>query len=88
MRVLNVLAREADDGGAAATRDDLYRALVGADDPDAPVNDAQVDNAVSSIRGALCDARGLPRAEGKRLIVAVRGHGYRLVTPPLRVLIK
>lgn len=87
-RVLNVLAREADDGGAAATRDDLYRALVGRDNADAPVGDEQVDKAVSRIRGALCDARGLPRTDGKRFIAAVRGHGYRIVTPPIRVLIR
>ncbi len=87
-RVLNVLAREADDGGAAATRDDLYRALVGRDDADAPIGDEQVDKAVSSIRGALCEARGLPRGAGTTLIAAVRGHGYRLVTPTVRVLIR
>ena len=87
-RVLNILAREADDGGSLATRDDLYRALVGRDDADAPVGDEQLEKSVSRIRGALCDARGMPRAEGKRLIVAVRGHGYRLVTPPIRVLIR
>ncbi len=87
-RVLNILAREADDGGTLATRDDLYRALVGRDDADAPVGDEQLEKSVSRIRGALCDARGLPRAEGKRLIAAVRGHGYRLVTPTIRVLIR
>lgn len=87
-RVLNVLAREADDGGAVATRDDLYRALVGRDDADAPLGDEQVDKAVSRIRGALCEARGLPRDAGKTLIAAVRGHGYRLVTPTIRVLIR
>lgn len=87
-RVLNVLAREADDGGAAATRDDLYRALVGRDDADAPVGDEQVDKAVSRIRGALCEAGNLPRDAGTTLIAAVRGHGYRLVTPTIRVLIR
>jgi len=87
-RVLNILAREADDGGSLATRDDLYRALVGRDDANAPVGDEQLDKSVSRIRGALCDARGLPRAEGKRLIAAVRGHGYRLVTPIIRVVIR
>jgi DNA-binding response OmpR family regulator len=87
-RVLNVLAREADDGEAAATRDDLYRALLGRDDAEAPISDEQVDKAVSRIRGALCNARGLLRANGKRLIAAARGHGYRLVTPPIRVLIR
>ncbi|CAH0124246.1 helix-turn-helix domain-containing protein [Roseomonas sp. CECT 9278] len=87
-RVLNILAREADDGGSLATRDDLYRALVGRDDADAPVGDEQLEKSVSRIRGALCDARGMPRAEGKRLIAAVRGHGYRLVTPTIRVLIR
>jgi len=87
-RVLNILAREADDGGAVATRDDLYSALVGRDDANAPVGDEQVDKAVSSIRRALCEARGLPRSAGMKLIVAVRGHGYRLVAPPIRVLIR
>lgn len=87
-RVMNILAREADDGGSLATRDDLYRALIGRDDADAPVGDEQLEKSVSRIRGALCDARGLPRAEGKRLIAAVRGHGYRLVTPTIRVLIR
>jgi DNA-binding winged helix-turn-helix (wHTH) protein len=87
-RVLNILAREADDGESLATRDDLYRALVDRDDADPPVGDEQLEKSVSRIRGALCDARGLPRAEGKRLIAAVRGHGYRLVTPTIRVLIR
>jgi DNA-binding winged helix-turn-helix (wHTH) protein len=66
----------------------LYRALVGRDDADAPVGDEQVDKAVSRIRGALCDARNLPRDAGTTLIAAVRGHGYRLVTPTIRVLIR
>jgi DNA-binding winged helix-turn-helix (wHTH) protein len=88
MRVLIVLAREANDGDAAATRDDLYRALVNQDDAEASVGDEQVDKSISRIRGALCDARGLQRSDGTRLISAIRGHGYRLVLGRVRVLIR
>jgi len=64
-RVLSILAREADDSEFLATRDDLYRALVGRDDADASVGDEQLDKSASRIRSVLCDARGLPRADGR-----------------------
>lgn len=84
-RVLAVLVREASDGAAAARRDDLYRALTDRDDGEAESNDEQVDKSISRLRGALCDAAGLPRAEGTKLIVTVRGHGYRLDVPAARI---
>lgn len=87
-RVLHVLVREADDGDAAATRDDLYLALVGKDHAKAPVGDEQVDKAISRIRRTLCEARGHPRSMGTKLIIAIRGHGYRLVTATIRILIR
>lgn len=87
-RVLLILVREANDGDAAATRDDLYRALVGGDHTIAPIGDEQVDKSISRIRRALCEARGLPRSMGTDLIVAIRGHGYRLVTAATRILIR
>jgi hypothetical protein len=87
-RVLAVLAREADDGGAAATRDDLYRALVDDDSADAPIGDEQVDKSVTRIRAVLCEVAGCPRDHGRRLIAARRGHGYILDTSIVRVRIR
>jgi hypothetical protein len=84
-RALTVLAREAGDGGAVALRDDLYKALVGREDLEAPIGDEQVDKSVSRIRAALCRAAGLRRGAGRTLVVGVRKHGYRLAAPPVRV---
>lgn len=84
-RALIVLAREAEDGGAVALRDDLYKALMDRDDAEMPIGDEQVDKSVSRIRGAFCAAAGLPRTAGRTLIVGVRKHGYRLASPPIRV---
>lgn len=84
-QLLLVLIREANDGGAAALREDLYKALADDDDADIPLGDEQVDKSVSRVRGALCMAAGVPRAEGRKLIVAVRKHGYRLTVPKNRI---
>lgn len=84
-QLLLVLVREANDGGAAALREDLYRALTEYDDEDIPPGDEQVDKSISRVRGALCAAAGITRAEGRKLIVAVRKHGYRLTVPRSRI---
>lgn len=85
--VLAVLAREAADGGALAQQDDLLRALSGGDDRAEPIADEQLEKSISRIREALCTAAGLPRTEGRTLIVSVRRRGYRLASPPIRVVL-
>ncbi len=83
--LLGVLVRDARDGGAASPRDDLYRALLGRDDADAPIGDEQVDKSVSRVRSALCAAAGEPATHGRQILVAVRGEGYRLDIPGDRI---
>jgi hypothetical protein len=85
--VLAVLAREAADGGALAQQDDLLRALSGGDGGAEPIADEQLEKSISRIREALCTAAGLPRTEGRTLIVSVRRRGYRLASPPIRVVL-
>ena len=84
-RVLFVLVREANDGGAAARRDDLHRELTGGSEAADQVGDEQIDKSINRIRTALCDAAGIPRSEGTKLIVTVRKHGYRLDIPGERI---
>lgn len=83
--LLGVLVRDARDGGAASPRDDLYKALVGRDDADAPIGDEQVDKSVSRVRSALCAAAGEPATHGRQILVAVRREGYRLDIPGDRI---
>jgi DNA-binding winged helix-turn-helix (wHTH) protein len=85
--VLAVLAREAGDGGALARQDDLLRALGGDADRAEPIAGEQLEKSISRIREALCSAAGLPRAEGRTLIVNVTRRGYRLASPPIRVVL-
>lgn len=85
--VLAVLAREAGDGGALARQDDLLRALGGDEDRAEPIAGEQLEKSISRIREALCNAAGLPRAEGRTLIVNVTRRGYRLASPPIRVVL-
>lgn len=84
-RVLSILVREARDGAAAARRDDLHAALTEGAEVADQVGDEQIDKSINRIRGALCHAAGLPRAEGARLIATVRKHGYRLDVPGERI---
>ncbi|TCZ63919.1 winged helix-turn-helix domain-containing protein [Roseicella aquatilis] len=85
--VLAVLAREAADGRALAQPDDLLRALAGREDGPEPIAGEQLEKSISRIREALCGAAGLPREEGRKLIVNVPRRGYRLASPPIRVVL-
>lgn len=85
--VLVVLAREAADGRAMARRDDLMRALAEKADSAEPIAEEQLEKSISRIREALCIAVGLPRDQGRRLIVNVPRRGYRLATPPVRTVL-
>ncbi|MBI1187361.1 MAG: hypothetical protein GC206_08545 [Alphaproteobacteria bacterium] len=83
--VLAVIAREAADGRALARQDDLLQALAGGEDGADPVATEQLEKSISRIRDALCSAAGLPRAQGRKLIVNLSRRGYRLAVPPIRV---
>jgi len=85
--VLAVLAREAADGQALAQQDDLLRALSGREDRAEPIAVEQLEKSISRIREALCSAAELPRQQGRDLIVNVRRRGYRLASPPIRVVL-
>ncbi len=85
--VLAVLAREAADGQALAQQDDLLRALSGGEDRAEPIAVAQLEKSISGIREALCSAAELPREQGRDLIVNVTRRGYRLASPPIRVVL-
>ena len=85
--VLLVLAREAADGRALARQDDLLRALAGEEDRAEPIAGEQLEKSISRIREALCNAAGLPRAEGRTLIINMTRRGYRLASPPIRVVL-
>ncbi len=85
--VLLVLAREAADGGALARQDDLLLALSGGDEAAEPIAGEQLEKSISRLREALCDAAEIPRPEGRTLISNVRRRGYRLASPPIRVVL-
>lgn len=85
--VLAVLAREAADGQALAQQDDLLRALSGGEDRAEPIAVEQLEKSISRIREALCSAAELPRQQGRDLIVNVTRRGYRLSSPPIRVVL-
>lgn len=84
-RAFMILVREARDSGAAAQRDDLYHAICDHDDAEMPIGDEQVDKSISRIRQALCAAAGIATSEGRKIIVTIRGEGYRLTVPALRI---
>ncbi|MBB5691704.1 helix-turn-helix domain-containing protein [Roseomonas alkaliterrae] len=85
--VLSVLAREAADGQALARQDDLLRALSGGEDRAEPIAVEQLEKSISRIREALCSAAELRRQQGRDLIVNVTRRGYRLASPPIRVVL-
>ncbi|WP_135470945.1 helix-turn-helix domain-containing protein [Crenalkalicoccus roseus] len=85
--VLAVLAREAADGQALARQDDLLRALSGGEDRAEPIAVEQLEKSISRIREAMCSAAELPRQQGRNLIVSVTRRGYRLASPPIRVVL-
>jgi DNA-binding winged helix-turn-helix (wHTH) protein len=85
--VLLVLAREAADGRALASQDDLLQALASGEDRAEPIAGEQLEKSISRIRKALCSAAGVPRDEGRALIVNVTRRGYRLASPPIRVVL-
>lgn len=83
--VLVVLAREAEDGSAVASFEDLHDAIAEGKAEDKAPKKEQVTASVSRLRQHLGTAGGLDPKASKQLIINVRAKGYRLQVKHIRI---